>query len=127
MQKSSLVDEIPQREISLTVDWSVSDFLVLDRTSEVSISCISEVSPGMCIDLCGEFPRSERSISVSVSGETVYGIIEALAAEFTTVVYGFIRSICRKAERIADTFRRMKLLPVRCRMAQLSFAGGLRL
>ena len=127
MQKFCPVEQIPSCGISMMVRSSAGDLKLLDGNAEVNISCGAAISPGLCIDLCEQIPQSGKNVSISAAADTVYNIVEALAAGFTTVVYGFIRKICRKAVRAAGGFRRIRVLPVRCRMAQLAFAGGLRL
>ena len=128
MLKTGLNQELPQNNISLRADLNAGKFRVLGSSAEISISCVSAVSPGVCIDLCGKVQPCGQWISIEASGKSSYGFIESLAIGFTAVVYGCFRRVFRGTKHLADSFcHAAAALPVRCRMAKLAFAGGLRL
>ncbi len=121
-----LVDEKRLPEVSLSVPLTSGDFCVVDTAAEVNISCVVEIRAEKSIGLQGEVPAG-RMFTVGKSGKELYRVVESLAAGFTAVVKGIFSRICREVVRIAEKFRREKMVPVRCRMAKLAFAGGLRL
>ena len=126
MQKKYLVDETRLPEVSLRVPLTAGNFCVLDTAAKVNISCIQEEKKVESIGLQGKVPAG-RMFTVGRSGKELYRVVESLAAGFTAVVKGIFCRICREVVRIAEKFRREKMVPVRCRMAKLAFAGGLRL
>ena len=126
MQKMYLVDEKTLLEVSLSVPLTAGDFCVLDTAANVNISCSQEVEKVESIGLRGEVPAGEM-FTVGRSEKELYRVVESLAAGFTAVAKGIFSRICREVVRIAEKFRREKMVPVRCRMAKLAFAGGLRL
>ena len=126
MQKMYLVDEKTLPEVSLSVPLTAGDFCVLDTAANVNISCSQEVEKVESIGLQGEVPAG-RMFTVERSEKELYRIVESRAAGFTAVVKGFFCRIYRKVMRVAKKFRRENIVPVRCRMAKLAFAGGVRL
>ena len=83
---------------------------------------------GICFNTAApELPVGEV-ITVKVNGCRIYRVIEALAAGFTAVVYGLIGRVLAKIRcKISKFAVDRQVMPVRSRMAKLSFAGGLRL
>lgn len=126
MQKMYLADAKKMPEITLNAAAFAGDFCVVDTAAEVNISCVSEIMAEKSIGLQGK-TNPGRVFTVRESGKVLYRVVESLVAGFTAVVYGFFCRVCRKMVRIVESFRSMRKLPVRCRMAKLSFAGGLRL
>ncbi len=128
MHKAGFNHELVQSAISLRAELCSGDFRVLGSPAKVSISCVSEVSPGLCINLCGKVQPCGQAISVRATAKSRYRVITSQAIGFTAVVYGCIIRICRRVKFRVDKFCRATAdLTVRPRMAQLSFAGGLRL
>ena len=126
MQKMYLVDEKRLPEVSLSVPLTAGNFCVLDTAAKVNISCIQEEEKVESIGLRCEVPAG-RMFTLGRSGKELYRVVESLVEGFTAVVKGIFCRICREVVRIAEKFRREKMVPVRCRMAKLAFAGGLRL
>ena len=127
MQKMYLVDAKKMPEITLNAEAYTGDFCVVDTVAEeVNISCVSEVRSEKSIGLQGR-TNPGMVFAVRDAGKVLYRVVESLAAGFSAVVYGFFCRVCRKAMRIVESFCSMQKLPVCCRMAKLSFAGGLRL
>ena len=127
MQGSYQFENMTQPGITLTVELFTGGYRISGSSAEVSISCASKIVPGVCVGLCVKAASGGRMISVSAAADTVYGVVREVAEKFTTVVYSVLRRICRKAGNFRKYFRAVRLHPSRCRMAQLSFAGGLRL
>ena len=126
MQKMYLVDAKKMPEITLNAEAFAGDFCVVDTAAEVNISCVSELRREKSIGLQGR-TNPGKVFAVREVGKVLYRVVESLAAGFSAVVYGFFCRVCHKAMRIVESFCRMQKLPVCCRMAKLSFAGGLRL
>ncbi|MBO7329550.1 MAG: hypothetical protein J6W00_12360 [Lentisphaeria bacterium] len=126
MQKMYLADAKKMPEITLNAGAFAGDFCVVDTAAEVNISCVVEIRAEKSIGLQGKTDPG-KVFTVRESGKVLYRVVESLVAGFTAVVYGFFCRVCRKMVRIAEKFRREKMVPVRCRMAKLAFAGGLRL
>ena len=121
-----LADAKKMLEITLNAETFTGDFCVVDTAAKINISCVSEIRAEKSIGLQGKI-NPGKVFTVRESGKVLYRVVESMVAGFTVVVYGFFCQVCRKMVCFVESFRSMRKLPIRFRMAKLSFAGGMRL